>query len=591
MEVFFLLDLLGTAVFAYTGSVVAKKQRFHILGVYYIAVLTAVGGGTIRSVLLKTPDLFWMKSSAYLAVITIVVLGSYLVRINTNRLWFYILDSQSLAIFVALGISSTLSQGQPIHIAFAMGVLSGIGGGLIRDALTGQPPQALSDPAYPVMMLAAAIGGIISLHFGLEAWTLSCAAVLVVVSITSIVHYQRSGNLIEYNHWQKRTARMSESQSAETYIEQPSTYRPLARAAAQPETISRTQNTDRYRRFSQPVPEKSGWITMVHACGVIGLASVAGFYYLNQTKTQTVTDTSVNNTAVTASTISTQDTADEKSDYLAILRSIEKAIEDQSIDSALQHIDAAKRNRFADIRLEALIARSKALTTYLDYLDKADSALTKNDPVKLKTNLESASALGFFNPRVESLQASLENLQARLSIQQANEALAINSVKLHTAKAEHELSIGNLQLAKIEADKAHAFRIYDATLEQVRKNINDQLAFKSVPLTSSDIDFARGQFRQLQQAIKLKNLNALTSLTQSNQSRHTLLQQLFERYVSINTSITELSIEQDKKTVYAMLRLEDMRLPDGNIAVPSSRYSKINLKIRKTSKGWSRIEW
>ncbi len=214
MNAFFILDLIGTAVFAYTGSVAAKQQRFHLLGVFYISFLTAVGGGTVRGILLQTPDLFWITSSAYFMVITAVVLLSYVVKINTNRLWFYLLDSQSLAVFVALGFSVTLSQGQPLHVAFAMGVLSGIGGGLIRDAITSQPPQALTDPAYPVMMLAAAVGSLAAQKLGLPVWTLSCAAVLMVVVVTMAINYVRTRTLISYDRTARRRSYHADSSSS-----------------------------------------------------------------------------------------------------------------------------------------------------------------------------------------------------------------------------------------------------------------------------------------------------------------------------------------------------------------------------------------
>lgn len=576
MDVFFTLDLIGTAVFAYTGSIAAKQQRFHILGVLYIAFLTAVGGGTLRSILLQTPELFWMKSSAYFIVVCTVVLASYLIKINTNRLWFYVLDSQSLAIFVAIGIQQTLLQGQPLHIAFAMGVLSGIGGGLIRDAITSQPPQALSDPAYPVMMMAAALGSIAAIQSGLSTWSLACLAVLIVVFITIFINYHRTGRLVEYD----RTRQNRSDHPAKP------AHRHSARAGHTHfyKTPADQNSTDsiRYRSTSNKKP-KSWLTTTVHASIVIVLSCVAGFHYFKQSITHA--------TANTASPVPINHTIDEKIQYQAMLQSIEESLGFRQITLAEKQISETRRHSFADHHLDNLIIKTGNLKTYLTALDQADLALASNETGTLKKSITQASSLGFNDNRLDTLKMGLKNLEERAAIEAANINLAKKSFYLHLASAEHHLGLGNLNLAFAEIETARSLGIKNRKLEQIGEQIEIAKAFDATQLTDSDFEYAANRFRQLESAVKLKNINAISTLTSTNKQRRDIFNGLFDRYIEINASVINFSHDNNSKIINATLALENMRLPNGNIAYPPSSYGEIKISLQLTRQGWSKIIW
>lgn len=586
MDVFFTLDLIGTAVFAYTGSVAAKQQRFHILGVLYISFLTAIGGGTLRGVLLQTPELFWMKSSSYFLVVCSVVIASYVIKINMNRLWFYVLDSQSLAVFVALGVQQTLLHGQPLHIAFAMGVLSGIGGGLIRDAITSQPPQALTDPAYPVIMMAAALGSTLAIQLDLPSWTLACLAALVIVFCSAAINYYRSGRLINYD----RTRQSRDG------------------AAAHPDSLDGKRasgvNSDAElpaahnarHRHRKP---KSGLMAIVHAGGVLVLSCIAGLYYFDQSITNATANVSVNNTtrtklpasSGTVLSVPTKQLDDEKIQYLAVLQSIESQLDSRQPDKAEHLINDARRNSFSDYKIEPLAIKARNLRTYLIALDQADLALASNDTATLKESIAIASGLGYSDHRLDTLRMSLKNSLERAAIETANDTLARKSIKLHLASARHHLGLGNIDLAFTEIETARSFGINDRMLDQLREQIDSAKLFDSTPLTDADFEFAATRFKQLKQAIKLRNLQAISSLTADNIQRRNLFTSLFERYVEINANVEGLSIQNNSKIINATLTLENMRLPDGNMTYPPSSYGEINLSIQRTRQGWSKINW
>jgi len=201
MELILLLDLAATAVFAYSGSLAAKRRGFHFLGIFYIAFLTAVGGGTIRTLLLQSSGLFWIDNSAYGVVIAGSVLCSYMVKFRSNSAMFYMLDNLSLAIFVSIGIDVALAHCDSLTIAIGMGSLTGIGGGLIRDAITSQHTQALSDPVYPLMIITGVIGSFVALYLGYQPWTLACALVFVVSLISTLVRDRLPSVVTVDNHY------------------------------------------------------------------------------------------------------------------------------------------------------------------------------------------------------------------------------------------------------------------------------------------------------------------------------------------------------------------------------------------------------
>ena len=583
MDVFFTLDLIGTAVFAYTGSVAARQQRFHLLGVLYISLLTAVGGGTIRGLLLQTPELFWMKSSAYLIVVSAVVLASYLIKINTNRLWFYVLDSLSLAVFVALGIQQTLLQGQPFHIAFAMGVLTGIGGGLIRDAITSQPPQALSDPAYPLMIIAAAVGGVLAINMGFQAWTLACLAVLIVVLLTAAINYYRTGRPVNYERTPQRPGERSTASKHSPGFDRD---RPAIHDAVP-------------GRSRQGRQAKSGMMAFVHASMVIVLSCIAGFYYFNQSITDATANVTVINQgagkpiapASDSGSVPLDNRADEKIRYVADLQLIDELLTGRQLATAKQRIGVVRGNSFADHRLDALSARADDLGVYLSALDQADLALASNDTESLANSIALASSLGFTDHRLETLKVGLANSRERAAIEAASLNLAKNSFKLHLASAEHHLNLGNLDLAQAEIETARSFGINNQKLIKISEDINAAIAFDTTPMTDAEFTYAADRFKQLESAIKLRNINAITTLTSDNKQRLDIFNGLFDRYLEINASVIDLSSEVNSKVINATLALENMRLPNGNIAYPPSSYGEIKLSIQRTRQGWSKIVW
>jgi uncharacterized membrane protein YeiH len=138
----YVLDLLGVAVFAISGVLAAGRKRLDVLGGAVIAVVTAIGGGTLRDVLLDRHPIFWIADPTYLWVI----LGATAVTLGYVRFWIasrralLVADALGLAFFTIGGVEIAQQTGHSDLIALLMGTITGVAGGVLRDVLLGEIP-------------------------------------------------------------------------------------------------------------------------------------------------------------------------------------------------------------------------------------------------------------------------------------------------------------------------------------------------------------------------------------------------------------------------------------------------------------------
>jgi len=154
-----IVDLCGVAVFAVTGALVAGRKRMDIFGVIVLAIVTALGGGTTRDIILGAYPVFWITSPNYVlialaaAIFTIIIVRFF--KIPQNIL--LIADAIGLAIFTVTGTEKALAMDINPGIAIAMGLITGVVGGLIRDILCGDIPIILRKEIYATASLAGAV--------------------------------------------------------------------------------------------------------------------------------------------------------------------------------------------------------------------------------------------------------------------------------------------------------------------------------------------------------------------------------------------------------------------------------------------------
>ena len=141
----YFLELLGVAVFAVSGVLAAGRKGLDVLGIVVIAVVTAVGGGTLRDLLLDRHPIFWIANTTPLWVIlgtTAVTLGYVRFWIATRRA-LLVADALGLAFFTIAGVQITEQAGYSDLIAVLMGTITGVAGGVFRDVLTAEIPLVM----------------------------------------------------------------------------------------------------------------------------------------------------------------------------------------------------------------------------------------------------------------------------------------------------------------------------------------------------------------------------------------------------------------------------------------------------------------
>ncbi|MBE6312577.1 MAG: trimeric intracellular cation channel family protein [Bacteroidales bacterium] len=159
MNITDIFEYLGTFAFAISGIRFAAAKRFDWFGAYVVGFATAIGGGTIRDVLLDTTP-FWMNNANYLictavALLTVIVFRKYIVKFNRT---LFVFDAIGLSFFTIVGMQKSIDFGQPFWVAMIMGVLTGCAGGIMRDVLINDVPIVFKKEIYA---MASVFGGIV----------------------------------------------------------------------------------------------------------------------------------------------------------------------------------------------------------------------------------------------------------------------------------------------------------------------------------------------------------------------------------------------------------------------------------------------
>lgn len=189
-----LCDYVGTFAFAISGIRLASAKQFDWFGAYVVGLVTAVGGGTLRDIMLNTIP-FWMTQASYmivsgLALLFVIAFRKYVIRLNNT---FFIFDAIGLGLFMVVGLAKSLEFGFPIWVAIVMGTITGAFGGMLRDILINEEPLIFRKDIYA---LACVFGGLV--YWGClltpmsEAMTQFTAATSVFLTRVIAVKYHIS---------------------------------------------------------------------------------------------------------------------------------------------------------------------------------------------------------------------------------------------------------------------------------------------------------------------------------------------------------------------------------------------------------------
>lgn len=180
------LDLAGTAVFALNGALTAiKAARLDIVGVLTLGMVTAVGGGIIRDVIIGYLPPATFRDWRYLVVAAAGALVAFIWGRKLDRLAFAIevFDALGLSLFAVTGATKALGAGLGPVQAVILGAVTGVGGGTLRDVLIGRVPTVLSSGLYAIPALVGALITVLAAELGVHGWP---AVLLAVVACFGI---------------------------------------------------------------------------------------------------------------------------------------------------------------------------------------------------------------------------------------------------------------------------------------------------------------------------------------------------------------------------------------------------------------------
>ena len=195
LSLFNVLDLLGTVAFAISGALAAMNRRLDLFGIFIIAFVTAIGGGTIRDVLIGNTPVTWMENTIYIYVIGIVTILAILFRTRLDQLKksLFLFDTVGLGVFTITGVEIGVQNELSPIVSIALGALTGTFGGVIRDILCNEIPVIFRKEIYATASLTGGLAFVLLYELGLNQDIIYIVTSLTIIIIRLlVVKYQIS---------------------------------------------------------------------------------------------------------------------------------------------------------------------------------------------------------------------------------------------------------------------------------------------------------------------------------------------------------------------------------------------------------------
>jgi uncharacterized membrane protein YeiH len=184
MSIFYAIDITGTLAFALSGALVAMNKKLDLFGVFIIAFVTALGGGTLRDIMIGKTPVGWMLDLNYVYVIIAGFFLSILFRekIDKHQKTMFLFDSIGLGVFTLVGIEQGITIGLNPIICVALGTMTACFGGVIRDILCNEIPAIFQKEIYATVCI---LGG--TLFFILKELNISDNSLYLTTSLSIII--------------------------------------------------------------------------------------------------------------------------------------------------------------------------------------------------------------------------------------------------------------------------------------------------------------------------------------------------------------------------------------------------------------------
>lgn len=195
MTIPFIIEILGTVAFTISGIYSAMQKRLDLLGVLIIGFVTAIGGGTIRDILIGHTPVTWMQD--FTAPITVLITAACTLvwkrKVKSYKVTLFLFDAIGLGLFTVVGIQKGIQMNLNPGICIALGTITGCFGGVCRDILLAQIPILFRKEIYATACIAGGVFYFLLLSFSDKA--IAEIATVILICTVRIVGYRRNWHL------------------------------------------------------------------------------------------------------------------------------------------------------------------------------------------------------------------------------------------------------------------------------------------------------------------------------------------------------------------------------------------------------------
>ncbi|MGB8704286.1 MAG: trimeric intracellular cation channel family protein [Gillisia sp.] len=186
---FNILDLLGTIAFAISGALAAMNRKLDLFGIFIIAFVTAIGGGTVRDVLTGEVPVNWMENTLYVYLIGVITVLAIIFR---NKIFYlkkslFLFDTIGLGVFTITGVEAGIQNNLDPIISIALGTMTGTFGGVIRDILCNEIPVIFRKEIYATASIFGGLVFVIMHHLKIDKDLVYTVTSLIVICIRLVV--------------------------------------------------------------------------------------------------------------------------------------------------------------------------------------------------------------------------------------------------------------------------------------------------------------------------------------------------------------------------------------------------------------------
>lgn len=190
MSLLLIIDILGTIAFAVSGGLTAMKKRLDLFGIFIIAFVTAVGGGTLRDILIDAP-VTWMNDLTFFYVIVVATILAVIFRrkLNYVRRSLFLFDTIGIALYTIVGVEKGIAAGYSPVICVALGTMSACFGGVIRDILCNEIPVIFRKNIYATACILGGFAYFLLIETTLTAdfVVLISGAIVILIRLLAVI--------------------------------------------------------------------------------------------------------------------------------------------------------------------------------------------------------------------------------------------------------------------------------------------------------------------------------------------------------------------------------------------------------------------